>query len=179
MPRGAPKARPPSVFGPVLAIRLDLAQGRHGPAVLCSSASLGRGPLRPLVGTAAPTFGAGPDASMVVCGATLGRVASQSSRAILIGSIRAVFHQSGHRTLHRPPSRRQTGPVESEPSMPGFWFCADDYAEVRTVTKPDTRAQTPTTGQSPSPICGTQRRKHCLMGTSPHTARFWHSPRFR
>jgi hypothetical protein len=82
-------------------------------------------------GKAAPTFGAGPDASMVVCGATFGRVASQSSRAILIGSIRAVFHQSGNRKLHRPPSRRQTGPVESEPSMPGFWCCADDCAEVR------------------------------------------------
>src|SRR5205823_3106550 len=97
---------PAAAFGPVLLGRyggsLDLSEGRHGPLGLAAASGTARPFFAALAfavssagsGEAGKTLGAGPDAPVRGCGAALGRVASQSSRAIWIGSIRAVFHHS-------------------------------------------------------------------------------------
>ena len=107
----------------VLAVRLYLAEGRHGR--FDSAAASGAAP--PLFaallfgvssvecGKDSETLGACDLSLATGCGAAFGRVASQSSRAIWIGSIRAVFHHSGSLRARWSSRwcRRQSGTVNS------------------------------------------------------------------
>src|SRR5262245_45576801 len=99
VPEGVPPGLPLSGFGlracaleSVVAARLDLPEGRHGR--FDSAAALPFAISSVESGKAGETLGVATSLR-TGCGSGFGRVASQSSRAIRIGSIRAVFHHAG------------------------------------------------------------------------------------